>query len=83
MNGEVNDEKSKQGLVRVEFSLLLLELCDKVPAIQHLLPLAAPVITGLEGAPHAQSGLTPPANQPPVLVSKPSLYGNDWTGELH
>ena len=51
--------------------------------IQHFNPLAAAFIVALVGVPHAQSDPAPPGTQPPLVVSKPSVYGNMEMGVLH
>lgn len=70
IEGALKPDKSKHGLVSVEFWLLEYELCVSVPVIQHFVPLAALLITGLMGVPHDQSDAVPPGVQLPLELSK-------------
>ena len=47
------------------------------------MPVAALLITGFEGLPHAQEEKVPPGVQPPLPASKPSLYGKVDMGVPH
>jgi len=51
--------------------------------IQHLEPVAAAFMVDLAGVPHAQSDPEPPGAQAPLVVSKPSVYGNTDMGVPH
>ena len=53
------------------------------PTTQHFVPLAALLITGFDGVPHAQSENVPPGVQPPLVTSNPSVYGNTEMGVPH
>ena len=75
--------KSKQGLCSHDLSPLLYALPVSPPTIQHLLPVAAPVITALAGVPQAQSLAVPPVAQLPLFASKPSVYGKIFMGVAH
>ena len=75
--------KSKQGLCSQEASPSLYLLPVNPPTIQHFVPVAAAVITGLDGEPQAQSENVPPVTQPPLVTSNPSVYGNTEMGAPH
>ena len=76
-------EKSKQGLCSQDDSPLLYGPEVSPPVIQHLVPVAAAFIVDFAGVPHAQSEPDPPGSQPPLVVSKPSVYGNEEMGVPH
>ena len=62
---------------------MVYELPVNPPITQHLGPEPAPVITGFDGVPHAQSDPVPPGVHPPSLASKSSLKGNVEIGNVH